>query len=108
MQKEFFHFCRISDERGGILLNSVIKSTKYCDLIKQAKYTNGNSVYTIEEIYVKEKGTTEIRFAYYKKDSDGNEKFVARPLDLEAEYLFPLLKEAIKEGILSKDSLTKL
>lgn len=89
-------------------MGNVIKSTKYCDLLKQAKVTNGNSVYTIEEIYVKKKGTIEIRFAYYKKDSEGNEKFVARPLDLEAEYLFPLLKEAIMAGILSKDSLTNL
>ena len=89
-------------------MGKVIKSTKYCLLLEQGKVTSGDSVYAIEKILVREKGTTEIRFAYYKKDSDGKENFVPRPLDLEEEHLVSLLKEGIKAGVLSKETLQKV
>ncbi|MGE7999706.1 hypothetical protein ACQKOF_13690 [Lysinibacillus sp. NPDC093190] len=88
--------------------NQILKSTDYCDLLKQGKVEVESSVYAIEEIYVKEKKTKEIRFAYYKKNSDGKEHFVPRPLDLEEKHLILLLKEGIKEGIISRDSLNNL
>jgi len=91
-----------------IVLANIIKSTDYCDLIKQGKVIDGSSVYAIEEIFVKEKKTTEIRFAYYKKNDNGDEKFVPRPLDLEEEHLLALLKEGIKADILSKESLINM
>ena len=86
---------------------TVINSTKYCDLLKQGKVQVKDSVYAIEKIYVKEKGTEEVRFSYYKKDLEGKENFVPRPLDLEEEYLIQLLSEGIKEGVISKDILIK-
>lgn len=86
-------------------MNDVIKSTTYCDLLKQGKVENGNSVYAIEEIFVKELKRKEIRFTYYKKDIDGKENFVARPLDLEEEHLFELIKEGINARILDKEKL---
>lgn len=89
-------------------MENIIKSTDYCDLLKQAKVTVGTSVYAIEEIIVKEKGTREIRFAYYKKDENGKENFVPRPLDLEESYLMELLSEGIKAGILAKDLIKNL
>ncbi|RRN67552.1 hypothetical protein EI200_22480 [Peribacillus simplex] len=89
-------------------MSDIIKSTDYCNLLKQGKITVGNSVYAIEKIYVKEKETEEIRFAYYKKDSTGKEFFVPRPLDLEEEHLIALLKAGIDEGVLPNDLKTKL
>lgn len=62
----------------------------------------------MEKIFVKEKGTEEIRFAYYKKDSEGNENFVPRPLNLEEEHLISLLKAGIENGVFTKDLLTKI
>jgi hypothetical protein len=95
------------DEEGK-LMSEVIKSTKYCDLLCQGKVEVGDSVYAIEKIFVKEKGTEEIRFAYYKKDSSGNENVVPRPLDLEEEHLISLLKAGVKNGVLTKELLNKL
>ncbi|MCM3316708.1 hypothetical protein M3603_08455 [Rummeliibacillus stabekisii] len=89
------------------MVEEVLKSTDYCDLLKQAKIEDGNSIYAIEKILVKEKGTKEIRFSYYKKDADGKEFFVPRPLDLEEEKLISLLSEGIKEEVISKDLLIK-
>lgn len=94
-------------ERGEIKLTNIIKSTDYCNLLKQGKVEVGDSVYVIEEIYIKKKETKEIRFAYYKKDADGKENFVPRPLDLEEEHLISLLSEGIKAGVISKDLLIK-
>lgn len=87
---------------------NIIKSTDYCDLLKQGKVTEGSSVYAIEEIYVKKKGTKEIRLAYYKKDENGKEHFVPRPLDLEESHFISLLNEGIKAGIISKEMLNNL
>ncbi|GLY12198.1 hypothetical protein [Pseudobacillus badius] len=87
---------------------NAIKTTDYCVLFNQGKVTTGDSVYAIEKILVRKKGTTEIRFAYYKKDSNGKENFVPRPLDLEEEHLVSLLKEGIKSEVISKEMLQKV
>ncbi|WP_146553520.1 hypothetical protein [Rummeliibacillus sp. SL167] len=88
-------------------MTEVIRSTDYCDLLKQAKVEEGNSVYSLEKIIVKDKETEEIRFSYYKKDANGKENFVPRPLDLGEEYLISLLSEGIKANVISKDLLIK-
>ncbi|GIN89858.1 hypothetical protein J22TS1_09090 [Siminovitchia terrae] len=89
-------------------MGEVIKSTDYCDLLKQAKVYNGDSVYAIEKIFVKEKKTKEVRFVYYKKDNGGKENFIPRPLDLEEEHLVALLKEGINSGVIKKELLEKV
>lgn len=44
----------------------VLKSTDYCDLLKQGKLKLGEFICTIGRINVKASGEDEIRFAYYK------------------------------------------
>lgn len=89
-------------------MKEIINSTKYCDLLKQAKVSNGDSVYAIEKIFVKENKREEVRFVYYKIDAEGKENFVPRPLDLEEEYLVDLLKSGIKSGVIEKGLLERV
>ncbi|MEK4029351.1 hypothetical protein MKZ02_12560 [Pseudobacillus sp. FSL P4-0506] len=77
-------------------------------MLEQGEVTSGDSVYAIEKILVREKGTTEIRFAYYKRDRDEKESFVPRPLDLEEEHLVSLLKGWVKARVISKEVLQRV
>ncbi len=50
---------------------NIVKSTKYCNILKQAKIQDGENVYAIEEIYIKELKRIEVRFAWYKINGNG-------------------------------------
>src|SRR5690348_17058664 len=52
----------------------VIKRTEYCDLLKQTKHQYGDSVSAIERIHIHQRQQDEIRFAYYKKNKNDNER----------------------------------
>lgn len=78
-----------------------IKTTKYCHLWKQVTLEmNEGGIAAIELITVKELDSEEIRFAYYKKETDGRLRFIPRPLDLPYEDLKTLLSKAREEGII--------
>lgn len=81
----------------------MIKSTGYCDILKEASIENlgKDCKMTIEEIYVNEEARNEIRFAYYKLTRNGNYKLVIRPLDVTEDELFELLQKVIQENIIS-------
>lgn len=56
---------------GNNLMINIVKSTKYCNILKQAKIQDGENVYAIEEIYIKELKRIEVRFAWYKINGNG-------------------------------------
>lgn len=86
----------------------IIKSTEYCDILKQVKLQDGKNVYAIEEIYVKALKRIEVRFVWYKINEDGEEKYMLNALDLEKENLFKLLKKSIDAGIFAKEQFEAL
>ncbi|MFP3813458.1 hypothetical protein, partial [Bacillus sp. SIMBA_005] len=77
---------------------NIVKSTEYCDILKQVKVQDGENVYAIEEIYVKALKRIEVRFAWYKINENGVLRYIKNALDLEKESLFELLKMSIDEG----------
>ena len=92
-----------NDQKKTAIPNSSkpLNSTPYCDLLEQVTLEmDGGGIAALEKIWVKELGREEIRFAYYKKDSDGEMKFVPRPLDLPLDDLEKLLEEGRKSVLL--------
>lgn len=81
----------------------IIKSTDYCDILKEAIIENSDKdcKMIIEEIYINEEKRNEIRFAYYKLTPNGNYKLVIRPLDVTEDELFDLFEKAIQSNIIS-------
>ena len=47
-------------------MSKVIKETRYCKVLKQAKIRENNVAYGIEKIFVKDLNQEEIRFVYFK------------------------------------------
>jgi hypothetical protein len=84
-------------------LVQVLKSTKYCDILKEVKIESEGVVSAIELIKVKELDREEIRFAYYKKDKNGKMNIVPRPLDIESHEFLILLKDAIQNNFFSEE-----
>ena len=72
-------------------MSKVIKETRYCKVLRQAKIRDNNVAYGIEKIFVKELNQEEIRFVYFKDIIKGSimkeEQLVARPLDLPEDDL---------------------
>lgn len=93
---------------GNNLMINIVKSTKYCNILKQAKIQDGENVYAIEEIYIKELKRIEVRFAWYKINGNGEERYIMNALDLEKESLFELLNKAIEVGIFTKEQFQAL
>lgn len=94
---------RRESEKGGMNKeNKPIKSTKYCDLWKQVSVEmESGGVAAIELITVKDLKREEVRFAYYKKNTDDTLRLVPRPLDLTQSDLSTLLQKARTAGILN-------
>ncbi|MDN4523189.1 hypothetical protein [Fictibacillus fluitans] len=77
----------------------VLKSTDYCDILKEARIHSEDIMPAIELIKVKELDREEIRFVYYKENKDGKINLVPRPLDLEPNVLLKLLELAFEREI---------
>ncbi|MDZ5472690.1 hypothetical protein SM124_13205 [Bacillus sp. 31A1R] len=88
-------------------MNTILKSTPYCDLLAQGTTQEGEDVSAVERIYVKDQKREEIRFAWYKL-KDGKPQFQLRPLDLTEEELLLLFKDGLKEGVFSSEFRAKL
>ncbi|OME46856.1 hypothetical protein BSK59_28860 [Paenibacillus odorifer] len=86
----------------------ILKSTKYCDLLGQGRVDNGDAISALERIRVKSSGNDEIRFAYYKKTENGNDRMIPRPLDLSEDELLTLFEDAIDKNVFSPYFLKKL
>ena len=78
-------------------MNKVVKETRYCKVLRQAKIRDNNVAYGIEKIFVKELNQEEIRFVYFKDTVRREEQLVARPLDLPEDDLIKLMKVSIKQ-----------
>ena len=93
-------------------MSKVIKETRYCKVLRQAKIRDNNVAYGIEKIFVKELNQEEIRFAYFKDIIKGSimkeEQLVARPLDLPEVDLINLIELSIKQNVFSKEFISKL
>ena len=81
-------------------MNKVVKETRYCKVLRQAKIRDNNVAYGIEKIFVKELNQEEIRFVYFKD--------TVRPLDLPEDDLIKLMKVSIKQNVFSKEFVCKL
>ncbi|PET44364.1 hypothetical protein CN514_21885 [Bacillus sp. AFS001701] len=88
--------------------NKILKSTEYCDLLSRGRLVDGDTVSTIERIFVNETGEDEIRFAYYKFNKNGNERLILRPLDINENELLMLFADAVSENVFSPDFQRKL
>ncbi len=93
-------------------MNKLVKETKYCKVLRQAKIRANNVAYGIEKIFVKELNQEEIRFVYFKDIIKGSimmeEQLVARPLDLPEDDLIKLIELAIKQNVFSKEFVGEL
>ena len=82
----------------------IIKSTRYCNLLKQASLKDEDYTYCIEKIFVKSMKRNEIRFSVYK-DYD---IYVPRNLDVTELELIELIKRLTKEKVFSADFIEML
>ena len=89
-------------------MNKVLKETRYCKVLKQAKIRENNVAYGIEKIFVKKLNQEEIRFVYFKDTVRREEQLIARPLDLPEDDLINLIELSIKQNVFSKEFLRKL
>ncbi|HBG7674930.1 TPA: hypothetical protein KRE78_002571 [Clostridioides difficile] len=89
-------------------MSKIIKETKYCKVIRQAKLRHKDIVYGIEKIIVKEVNQEEIRFVYFKNTIRMKEQLVPRPLDLPEKDLIQLIGLAIKHNVFSKEFINGL
>jgi predicted transcriptional regulator len=86
----------------------ILKSTEYCDLLKQGRLVDGETISTIERINVKATGGDEIRFAYYKFNKNNNERLILRPLDINENELLMLFADAVDKKVFTPDFQRKL
>ncbi|MDB0440331.1 hypothetical protein C4R89_12390 [Clostridioides difficile] len=89
-------------------MSKLIKETRYCKVLRQAKIRENNIAYGIEKIFVKELNQEEIRFVYFKDTFRQEEQLVPRPLDLPEEDLLKLMDVAISQNVFSKEFLNNL
>lgn len=85
-----------------------IKETKYCSILAQGKVYDGRYTYCIEKVLVKKLQQEEIRFCLYKDTINQVEKYIPRSLDVTEEEFLELFKEAVLQGVFSKEFLTNL
>ncbi|OXB92612.1 ribbon-helix-helix domain-containing protein [Parageobacillus galactosidasius] len=88
--------------------SEVLKSTAYCDLLKQGRLELGEFICTIERIHVKASGEDEIRFAYYKRNKNDKERLILRPLDINENELLMLFADAVSKNVFTAEFLRKL
>lgn len=88
--------------------DEMIKSTRYCNLLKQASLKDEDYTYCIEKIFVKSMNRYEIRFAVYKDIVRGDETYIPRSLDVTELELMELIKKSIKEKVFSDEFIEML
>ncbi|EGT0000734.1 hypothetical protein [Clostridium perfringens] len=88
--------------------DEIIKSTRYCNLLKQASLKDEDYTYCIEKIFVKSMKRNEIRFSVYKDTVRGDDIYVPRSLDVTELELMELIKKSIKEKVFSDDFIDML
>lgn len=90
------------------MANKIIKSTKYCNILSQAKVYDEEYTYCIERIFVKSKRREEIRFSLYKDTVRLSNRYIPRSLDVTELELIELIKKSIKEKVFSEEFIQML
>ena len=106
----FVNYGEYKHNEGRFKMNDarILKSTKYCNLLRQGRVDGGDVVSALERIEIKSTGNIEIRFSFYKKNKNGKDCLVPRPLDLSEEELLLLFEDALQKRVLSPSFLQKL
>lgn len=86
----------------------IIKSTKYCNLLKQVSLREDEYTYCIEKIFIKSIKRNEIRFSVYKDTVRGEDIYVPRSLDVTGLELMELMKKSIQGKIFSDEFIKML
>mgnify|MGYP001303945304 FL=1 len=86
----------------------VIKSTKYCDLLRQASLIDEDYTYCIERIYVKAKKMEEIRFTLYKETLKSGNRYIPRSLDVTEIELIKLIRSSLEGNVFSSGFIKML
>lgn len=86
----------------------VIKSTKYCDLLRQASLIDEDYTYCIERIYVKAKKMEEIRFSLYKETLNSGNRYIPRSLDVTEIELIKLIRSSLEGNVFSSGFIKML
>jgi hypothetical protein len=94
--------------KKNIKEDKIIKETKYCKIMNQGKFEEGEYTYSIEKIYIKELKRNEVRFCVYKATRRGDETYIPRSLDVTELELIELIKESIKNKVFSEEFITML
>lgn len=90
------------------MAQKVIKSTQYCNIMKQGKLSDKEYTYCIEKIYVKAMRREEIRFSLYKDTVRADNRYIPRSLDVTEVELIELIKNSIKEKVFSDEFIESL
>jgi hypothetical protein len=85
------------------MTRKVIKDTKYCQILSQGKLADEEYTYCIEKIFIKTMRRDEIRFSLYKDTIRSAERYIPRSLDVTEQQLLELIKQALAEGVFSKE-----
>src|SRR5688572_12083283 len=82
-----------------------LRDTEYAREIATARLPSGigQASVAIERLYVKAADQVEIRFSWWE-----GSRMMPRPLDVPEVELLPLLREAIRAGVFSKEFLDGL
>ena len=86
----------------------VIKSTKYCDLLRQASLIDEDYTYCIERIYVKAKKMEEISFTLYKETLNSGNRYIPRSLDVTEIELIKLIRSSLEGNVFSSGFIKML
>ena len=66
----------------------IIKTTKYCSILKQGIVEDEEYRYCIERVFIKSKKREEIRFSLYKDTITRENRYIPRSLDVtELEFI---------------------
>ena len=88
--------------------SKIIKETSYCKIYNRVSIEDDDYYSCIERIEVKEKNREEIRFALYKDTIRGDNRYIARSLDVTEIQLLELIKKAIENKVFSDEFIDML
>lgn len=86
----------------------VIKTTKYCSILKQGIVEDEEYRYCIEQVFIKSKRREEIRFSLYKDTITRENRYIPRSLDLTELEFIDLIRAPLKENVFSKECIQML
>ena len=77
----------------------IIKTTKYCSILKQGIVEDEEYRYCIERVFIKSKKREEIRFSLYKDTITRENRYIPRSLDVTELEFIDLIRASLKRLI---------